>query len=173
MGYSTVFGDSFNVEPPFSPEQVTYLQRFANTRRMARDPALALEMEDPSREAVGLPIGCECEYFVGGLGYAGQDRDASIVEYNRPPGEQPSLWCHWTSNDDGSVFLWDGAEKFYSYVEWLVYLDDRFFRPWGRQLCGAISWQGEDERDHGLIVAGAIGIHALRGVRAAADLTTF
>ena len=47
---------------------------------------------------------------------------------------------------------WDGGEKFYYYIEWLKYLIDKFFQPWGVILNGEIEWTGEDRDDLGKIV---------------------
>lgn len=101
---------------------------------------------------VGLPLGTEGEYFVGGEGFMGQERDCSIVDYNCPPSTQPSLWCQWIPNEDGTQIEWDGNEKFYSYVEWLEYIIEHFLKPWGISLTGAMKWFGEDRDDIGVII---------------------
>lgn len=119
--------------------------------------------------------GVDGEYFVGAGGFAGQDNDASVIDNNTPPGQigwdedssfdryeknqkraeeglcQPGLWCQWIINDDNEL-VWDGGEKFYSYVEWLKYLITNFFQPWGVLLNGEITWEGEESSDLGKIV---------------------
>jgi hypothetical protein len=127
MGYTTDFSGKFKVTPPLKPEHKEYLKQFNETRRMKRDPEKALELPDPIRHAVALPIGDEGCYFVGAPGFMGQDKDASIVDYNTPPGQlglveienfgsvfsenkrritdgecQPGLWCQWVPNEDGT-----------------------------------------------------------------------
>ena len=62
----------------------------------------------------------------------------------------PGLWCNWIINDDGNL-EWNGAEKFYNYIEWLEYLIDNFFEPLDYELNGDITWQGEDSDDIGTI----------------------
>jgi hypothetical protein len=151
MGYTTEFEGSFAITPPLEAAQVIYLKAFADTRRMKRS-ALAATMPDERRLAVGLDIGNEAGYFVGGNGYAGQDRDSSVVDYNEPPVGQPGLWCQWVPSDDGSRIEWNGAEKFYDYTEWLNYITDHFLAKWGRALSGEVSYQGEDRNDRGVIV---------------------
>jgi hypothetical protein len=74
-------------------------------------------MPDPVRIAAGLPIGEDGDYFVGGGGFAGQDKDASVLSYNNPPKGQPGLWCKWIPGDEGKTIEWDNADKFYNYVE--------------------------------------------------------
>lgn len=69
---------------------------------------------------------------------------------NPYPG-MPGIWCDWTVNDEGSSLFWNGSEKFYNYIEWLNYLIDNFFRPWGCSLNGNIYWQGEEVGDVGKI----------------------
>ena len=150
MGYSTDFEGSMKINPPLSPEQVEYINTFSRTRRMKRD--LAEQLPDPIREAVGLPIGDEGAYFVGGTGFMGQDRDSSVVDGNRPPSGQPGLWCQWEVSKDGTELYWDGGEKFYDYVDWLQYLYNNFFSVWGNNLDGEITWQGQEPDDKGKIL---------------------
>lgn len=150
MGYSTDFYGSLAISPEIKPEHEAYINKFSETRRMVRDSAIAETMPDPVRLAVGLPIGKDGGYFVGGGGFAGQERDSSIIEYNSEPQGQPSLWCKWVI-EDGKL-EWSGAEKFYGYVEWLDYLIEHFLAPWGYTLNGVIEWQGEDRHDIGRIV---------------------
>lgn len=170
MGYSTEFEGEFTIEPVLTKEQTAYLKLFSDTRRMKRDPKKAANLPDPIREAVGLPLGVDAEFFVGGTGWAGQDRDESILDYNDEPSTQPGLWCQWEPSEDGSKLRWNGAEKFYCYVEWLQYINENFLKAWGRKISGAVSWQGEDSPDYGLLTVGEVGVHALCGVRATDNL---
>ena len=64
---------------------------------------------------------------------------------------QPGLWCNWELDDTGTELKWNGAEKFYNYIEWLEYLIQHFFTPWNIKLNGKIKWNGEDSNDVGLI----------------------
>lgn len=149
MGYTTDFEGQFTLNKPLLYVHQQYLRAFAKTRRMRRDPRKASTMPDPWREAVGLPIGVEGGYFVGGTGMAGQDHDASILDYNREPDEQPGLWCQWIPTDDGMGIKWDGGEKFYHYTEWLNYLIEHFFTRWGYVISGQVAYSGESRRDVG------------------------
>jgi hypothetical protein len=151
MGYTTEFEGSFTVTPPLDPAQVAYLKAFAETRRMKRSVSI-VTTPDPLRCAAGLGIGDDAGYFVGSKSPYGQDRDASVLDYNAPPAGQPGLWCRWEPSDDGATIAWNGAEKFYDYVEWLNYLVVHFLAPWGRALSGEVSYQGEDRNDRGVIV---------------------
>ncbi len=151
MGYTTDFNGSFDLDKPLTVAQKNYLDKFSETRRMKRD-AKVNALPDPFRNSVGLPVGAEGAYFVGAAGFAGQDRDPSIVDYNSPPNGQPSLWCQWIPTEDGKGIVWDGGEKFYSYIEWLEYLIENFLKPWGYKLNGEVEWQGEDSDDFGKIV---------------------
>jgi hypothetical protein len=147
------------------PEHADYLRAFCNTRRMKRDPSRAERMPDPVREAAGLPIGQEGAYFVGGQGCKGQRRDESVLE-DRPPEGQPGLWCQWTPSADGIFLAWDGGEKFYDYVAWLVYLLEHFLGPWGYVVNGVVTWQGEEGSDRGAIVVTDNKVEAKRQGRA-------
>ena len=153
MGYTTDFDGSMEISPPLTPEQVSYINKFSETRRMKRDPEKASKLPDPLREAVGLPIGEEGGYFVGGYGFGGQDKDDSIIEYNTPPAGQHGLWCHWVISGDGTGLEWDYGEKFYEFELWLEYIQVHFLTPWGSKLNGEIHWQGEEWDDRGIIYA--------------------
>lgn len=153
MGYTTDFDGSFDCTPALNEAQIAYLKQFAHTRRMDRNPDIAATLPDPLREAVGLPIGEDGEFFVGGGGSYGQGSDASIRNSNSHPKSQPGLWCQWTPSEDGTQIEWDGGEKFYSYIEWIKYINEKFLKPWGIVLNGSVSWSGEDSGDVGVIVA--------------------
>lgn len=158
MGYTTDFDGSIAIEPPLNEAEITYLRRFADTRRMLR---------------------AKGPYYTG-TGVAGQDNEADITAYNSPPDGQPGLWCKWISNSDGTALVWDGREKFYDAAEWMSYLLDTFLRPgaalqmeladrvpgrvyppafdaftFDHHLSGRIEAQGEDPDDRwGLVVNG-------------------
>ena len=151
MGYTTDFVGKFDFDTPLNKAQVSYLLKFSETRRMGRDEK-KLKLKDPLREAVGLPLGKDCEFFVGGKGFMGQDNDSAVIDYNNPPPSQPSLWCQWIPTKDGKSLIWNGGEKFYNYVEWLNYHMENFFIPWGKSLTGAVFFQGEEQNDNGFIV---------------------
>lgn len=150
MGYTTDFSGTFNLNKPLTQAHKDYINKFSETRRMKRDSSKLTA--DPIREAVGLPVGNEGAYFVGGQGYCGQDRDSSVLDYNNPPIGQPGLWCQWRVSEDGSKICWDGGEKFYRYVEWIEYLINHFLSPWGYTLNGEVEYQGEESDDFGKIV---------------------
>jgi len=136
MGYTTDFDGQFDLDRPLCEGTRKYLQLFSETRRMKRDAKKAAKLADPTREAVGLPIGKEGEYFVGSTGYMGQDDDGSVINYNYPPSTQPGLWCQWVPNEDGTAIEWDGGEKFYEYVEWLEYIISNFLEPRTGRVAG-------------------------------------
>lgn len=81
------------------------------------------------------------------------EEEESILDYNKPPDNQPGLWCHWIPkrNKDGDTVVWDEAEKFYHYFEWISYLIENFFVPWKMELNGVVKFQGEEDDDHGYI----------------------
>ena len=152
MGYTTDFEGEFLLDRPLEPEHEAYLRQFSETRRMKRDPQLASDLDDPVRIAAGLPIGIEAAYFVGGGGFAGQDKDNSILNYNYESSEQPGLWCQWVPTDDSEGIEWNGVEKFYHYTEWLEYVIEHFLVPWNYVLNGEVYWQGEESSDMGKLL---------------------
>jgi len=105
MGYHTDFYGSFAIDPPLTPEQVAYLKAFNWTRRVARDEDKALMLDDPLRVAVGLPVGLEGSYFVGGGGTRGQKADPSVLDFMKPPGGELTGFVIKTgTTDDGQPF---------------------------------------------------------------------
>lgn len=164
MGYTTEFKGTFSLNKPLSEEHAAYLRAFSTTRRMRRDASKCEKMADPARVAVGLPVGHEGLYFVGGTGFYGQDHDPSILDYNES-GAAPGLWCQWTPTEDNAGIKWNGAEKFYDYTEWLQFIVEHFLKPWGYVLNGTVRWKGEDRRDVGRLVAQENVISAVKGAK--------
>jgi len=165
MGYSTDFNGSLKLSRQATEEERDYINLISDTRRMKRDVNKLMELYqgkygnpfavDNTPESIYGEFG---EYFVK------DTSDSSIIDHNCAPGEshygspkstkigQPGLWCQWVIDEYGYELEWNGAEKFYNYIEWLKYLIDRFFEPWGIKLNGEIEWQGEDISDRGKIV---------------------
>ena len=150
MGYCTDFSGRLEFNKPITDELRGYIKKFNETRRMIRDVEKIKEIYPNWTElCFNGNLGREGEYFVGGDGFMGQEKDASVVNYNYAPASQPGLWCQWIIN--GDYLEWDGGEKFYNYIEWLEYLIKHFFAPLGYVLNGDITWQGEDSDDCGVI----------------------
>ena len=151
MGYTTDVYGSVTFNKPITEELKNYINKFGETRRMKRDvEKIKKTFPDWEKNCFNGNLGVDGEYFVGGNGFMGQDRDDSIVNYNYPPETQPGLWCQWMIDDDGNL-VWDGGEKFYEYGEWLTYLIDNFIAPSGYVCNGEIEFQGEDMNDFGTI----------------------
>ena len=166
MGYTTDFFGSFQLNKPLTAFEIEYLNMFADTRRMTRDPLKVRAMKEAGTgntrcfkllDLLGLSIGPNGDFYCG-TGMSGQDgghfsssTDNSVVEYNIPPSTQCGLWCQWNPSDDGTEIVWDGSEKFYNYVEWLEYLIANFLKPWGYKVNGMVEWKGEDSQDIGVI----------------------
>jgi hypothetical protein len=151
MGYTTDFTGRFDLDKPLELKHIQYLDQFASTRRMQRRSHIAEKYTDPLRHAVGLPIGEEGEYYVGAERYS-CDSDQSVIDHNKPPVNQPGLWCNWVPTEDGLHIEWNGGEKFYHYIEWLKYLIEHFLKPWGYSLSGTVKYQGEDPDDKGVLI---------------------
>ena len=143
MGYHTEFSGRFLLNKKLDKELYDYLVKFNETRRMARDPGRLKSLK------LKLYYGIEGEYYVDGLGFMGQDPDASILDSNRPPKTQLSLWCQWRPTKDRKGIEWDGGEKFHHYREWMKYILKNFLVPKGYDISGTVHYQGEDPDDHG------------------------
>jgi len=143
MGYTTDFSGTLKLNRQLTVSEKNFLDKLASTRRMVRDV-------DPK-------YGVEGEFYIESVNDFGQDHEPNIVDYNRPPKTQPSLWLQWVPTEDGMGIEWDGSEKFYNYVEWLQYLIEKVFpyilRPGDEPLVlnGDIKWEGEDRDDFGMI----------------------
>ena len=131
---------------------VEYIDKFNRTRRMRRDNEKIKELFPNWKElCFEGNLGEDGEYFVGGLGFYGQDSDGSVLNHNCSARTQPGLWCHWVIGGDNDELMWDESEKFYDYIEWLEYMIDNFFAPLGYILNGDILWEGEESDDVGVI----------------------
>ena len=151
MGYTTDFSGSLKFNKPVVEWLVKYIDNLNTTRRMKRDPEKIKEIfPNWGQMCFNGELGVEGEFFVGGLGCYGQDKDASVIDHNNPAQTQPGLWCQWIINEEGDL-VWDQGEKFYNYVEWLEYLIENIFEPLGYVLNGRIEFQGEDPDDFGTI----------------------
>ena len=151
MGYTTDFDGSLKLSRPATVEQIEYINRFSGTRRMKRDVNKLIELYN-GKHGLNGNYGIEGEFFCKDDGHSGQDGDASVLDHNKSSKTQPGLWCQWVLNEDGTELEWDGGEKFYSYIDWLKYMIEKFFKPWGIALNGEIKWQGEENGDVGKII---------------------
>lgn len=145
MGYTTDFEGSVQIEPPLNQEEIDFLVKFNETRRMSREKG---------------------PYFVDGDGAFGQDHEGDIIDYNSPPAGQPGLWCQWRPTDDGTALKWDRGEKFYHATDWMEYLIWHFLKPGAfaasalpflqanHTLNGVILAQGEDINDRWKLIVG-------------------
>jgi len=112
MGYDTRFSGRITVTPPLNPEEISYLTRFASTRRMLRSKG---------------------PYYVRGGGSWGQAAEPDILDSGRPSEDQPGLWCQWLPTDDGNAIVADEeSEKFYDADRWMLYLITTFLSPEAR-----------------------------------------
>jgi hypothetical protein len=136
MGYSTNFYGAWIITPAPHPKIALFVNNLSHSRRVKRDLPEGL-------------YGKEGEFYVDGKGYAGQDKDESVIDSNTPPKTQPGLWCQWII--EGDKVKWDGNEKFYEYLQWIDYLIRTVFEPNGYKLNGTVKWEGESGDDTGTI----------------------
>lgn len=137
MGYTTEFEGCFSLNKELDDVTFDFLKKLNETRRMARN--------------VNAKYGVEGEFYVDGGGMCGQAHEKSIIDFNGAPKTQPGLWCKWTPTEDRRGIEWDGAEKFYAYVEWLEYLISKVLAPRGYVLNGSVKFRGEESDDRGTI----------------------
>lgn len=64
----------------------------------------------------------------------------------------PGSYLQWEPDQDGLYYGWNGAEKFYEYVEWLRWVIESYMKPHGLVLNGQMSYQGEEDDDKGEII---------------------
>ena len=159
MGYTTDFtGLGFWTEPPLLEEHKSFLRMFNVTRHVCYETAGILP--GPTRSQVIPLVGPDAWHilkddlirpnFAAVSSILGEDR-LPALHYNRSPDGVPSLWCGWTVDEQGHI-VWDGAEKFYKYVQWLEFLIDTYLRPWGYTLNGTVDYKGASADDFGRII---------------------
>lgn len=73
------------------------------------------------------------------------------------PGQRSPPYCQWRVTADGLGIEWDGAQKFYGYVDWIKAVQSKL-SEWGYSLTGSVAFEGEDLFDVGVIVATPDGI---------------
>lgn len=144
MGYTTEFEGSLALSRNLAPSEKDYLDDFLDCRHMQYNVATLPE----SQYTVVSDWGIQGKFYTGTAG-----EDAEITDCNNPPEGVPGLWCEWRVVDEGEghKLLWSEGEKFYAYVEWLQFLINEFFTPWGITLSGDIFWRGESRCDFGRI----------------------
>lgn len=62
----------------------------------------------------------------------------------------PSFYCQWTVNENGTIIIYDGKEKFYGFKEWIGIIN-LFSELLGYKLMGEVFWVGENKNDIGKI----------------------
>ncbi|MDN3056072.1 hypothetical protein PH213_16255 [Streptomyces sp. SRF1] len=107
MSEFTNFIGSVSIEPPLNESEVLYLQRFSNTRRMARTSG------PYSTVATGRLV----------------VPDGDILDINEPPVGQPGLYCQWIPGESGASLEWSRRSKFPFAAEWMSYIIDQFLKP--------------------------------------------
>lgn len=148
MGYTTTFEGCFGLDRKLDDKTYVFLEKLANTRRMKRCSEMLEEMGYGEAHQFGM----DGEFFVDGDGYMGQDTDASVINSNKPPFTQPSLWCQWIPLEDRKTIVWDEGEKFYCAKEWIEYIVNYILAPKGYILNGAVNAQGEERGDNWHII---------------------
>jgi len=126
MGYYTYFDGSFTLDRAVSPGHVAFME-------MVLGRPLVYQGEDAFFPVDPAPL-----------------YDPQLLSEVYFPG-MPGLWCDWRfSEERTSIFA--ASNKFSRPAEWLAYLLDRFFLPWGYVLHGQVTWQGEAEEDRGILL---------------------
>lgn len=154
MGYITDFFGEFVFDTPLTVKQIDYINAFSASRRMKRDSKVLWDYYAGKDGRIDVPAGkenAEACYGVEGEFYVG-DTNVGVLNRNAEASTQAGLRCNWVVSEDGENLMWNGGEKFYNYVEWLLYLRNNFFIPWGKVLNGTVHWTGEDSDDRGKIV---------------------
>ena len=143
MGYQTDFSGEFRLNKLLDEKTFTFLTKLSETRSGKRNGH--------------SKYGVEGEFYVEGeiepcLAKNTEDF-SSIIDTNSPPRTQPSVWCDWAPvhYDGYDAIEWNGAEKFYDYVEWIEYIAHKILAPKGYLLTCVVEWRGQDWEDTGTI----------------------
>lgn len=182
MGYTTTFTGYLEIGGKMTREFVKYINRFSYTRRMKRDNEKIKEIYPNWKQlCFNGELGKDGEYLAIQSNVFGQEKDDSILDYNRQAETQPGLWCQWVieTNEDMSdesiqeftgKLKWDGSEKFYYYTAWLRYMFENFFEPSGFILNGAFLAVGEEYKDASYIVVDNNKIEVFDAMDSASNL---
>ncbi len=150
MVYATRFIGSFQLSRPLTQEESAFLIAFRNSRRMKYDVAKLQEAFGGAHGHPAFPThpyGSEGSFFTETL----PDNHPAIVDYNEAPLRQPGLRCLWQPVTATTIGCPEGWQQFAHFVEWLEYLVEYVFRPFGIQVNGAVQWTGEDPTDCGVL----------------------
>jgi hypothetical protein len=117
VSYNIIDGQ-IRIEPPLNPEEIRYLQKFHDTRRMVCEEGPYYVDRPKAYEDRPIPIDLQWE------------KDAGILDFNTPPDGQPGLWCRWLPTKDGRAIECDTGPSFFgtehSMADWMQYLIDHF-----------------------------------------------
>ncbi len=162
MGYTTKFVGGFSFDKTPSKAVIDYINSFSLTRHVKRDTERIKDIfPDWKKRCWKGMLGEQAEYFLQKYDEM-YDKHTPIYDVdsylkrngieddNNPPESQPSLWCQWIINNKNEL-VWNGAEKFYEYDNWLEYLIENFFQPEGLILSGRCMYIGERGDDWGYI----------------------
>ena len=138
MSYHTDFTGHFTFNQMLDTKTAMFINQLSRTRRVTHAPDKLIE------QGFLNDYGVEGEWFV-------QRNTNAVLNFNTPPSTQPSLYLEWRVSDDKKRLYWNGAEKFYHYIEWLEYLIDNILKPKNYSLNGTVYFQGENEDDSGVI----------------------
>lgn len=135
MGYSRDYIGKMESDRVMDMEDIVFLDGLFSTRRM-------------KREGLHEGYGIDGEFYVYAKPFD-MNIDSSVVNQNKPPRTQPSLWCDMELLEDNRTIVWSGVEKTYKFQEWLEYiikvLGDKY------TFNGRFEYQGEDCLDSGMI----------------------
>ncbi|KAL9654140.1 hypothetical protein ABK040_016486 [Willaertia magna] len=176
MGYTTEFQGKFNLNKNLAtnPKALQQIQILNLTRRIQYNLEEIVKKEKKTIEEIIQLYGVEAEFYDPNLTTVLEKypnpldwqfeffNDNSMIfeihknplylNYNSPPLCQPSLWCQWCYNKEENVLEWDGNEKFYYYVDWIVYIINVILKPEDFIVNGKINYIGEDTNDFGVII---------------------
>lgn len=153
MGYTTYFDGSFQVSPALDKSTRDLINGLCKTRRMKRDLKELSKIHHITLSEAQEKWGDEGQFYynVSDFENYGQSKDPSIVDFNIPPKDQPSLWLGWQYDETTQEISSNGIEKFYNYDDWIKYLITKILEPRGYTVSGTVTWHGEDYEDLGKI----------------------
>lgn len=138
MGTTTYFKGEFKLNRPLDASTKALIDKLATSRRLAR-------------HVNPFKYGVQGELYVSNHDY-NDGNNEGVLDYNSPPNTQASLWCHWTTNAEGTAILWDGGEKFYNSAHWIRFILHSILIPRGYNLDGIVNAKTEDDDRYHIIV---------------------
>jgi hypothetical protein len=130
------------------------LNGITSSRRMKRCPSKIADIFETTTTKSIETFGPNGEFYFDEYQMDDVRDDPTILDYNIPPGKQPSLYCEWVFVEKDNALKWSKELPMECPVSWLKYLIAEIFGPNGYILNGAVQWKTSDSPVRGGEITG-------------------